>query len=132
VAIWQPDDGQPLSANDVEELFEKRWAPLAYALTPAPLGRLPGIAYWMLVGHFAAGIEAANEQGAVAQRDAGLLFNQANAPGVTAKPSLQMLDTAKPVVWSARTPVMRYATPKQEMDPGPVIHPPVPPVSRLQ
>jgi hypothetical protein len=135
VAIWEPvgdPTPEPLSASEIEELFEERWVPI----TPVeiyPINRNPEIAYWMLVGHWAAGIEAANNQGTGAGApDSGQLFNQANPDGQTAKPPLQMLDTSKPVIWSAKTPVMRYKTPEQDMAPGPIVHPQMPPVSRLQ
>jgi hypothetical protein len=138
VAIWAPVEREsvlePLTGGEggeIEQLYEERWAPI----TPPDvhsIGRNPGIAYWMLAGHWSGGIEAANDQGTgTGARNAGLLFNQANPDGQIGKPPLQMLDTSKPVVWSAKTPVMKYLI-AQPMAPGPLTHPPIPPVSRLQ
>ncbi|MFG0286387.1 MAG: LamG-like jellyroll fold domain-containing protein [Phycisphaerales bacterium JB039] len=123
VAIWDAE----LSASNIETLADGPWTPLD---GEELIDQEPGTAYWMLVGHWSAGIDAANGQG-IGTRDQGLLFNQANASGSTSKPPLQMLDSDDPVVWSAATPVMRYLA-SQDLAPGPYIHPLVPPVSRLQ
>jgi hypothetical protein len=49
VAIWPPDSisGEPLSASQIEELYEERWVPIDL-VGGLPIGRSPGIAYWML------------------------------------------------------------------------------------
>ncbi|MFG0286386.1 MAG: LamG-like jellyroll fold domain-containing protein [Phycisphaerales bacterium JB039] len=132
VAIWATNgDDEPLTASEIETLYDERLAPFDAdeSTQSGGINRAPGTAYWMLVGHWSAGVEADDEQDG---RDSGLLFNQASAPLPTPpKPPLQMLDTAYPLVWSAATPVMKYLA-SQDLSPGPYIHPPVPPVSRLQ